>query len=62
MNKILTIATQKGGFDNLSATESKALAKYSGIVESYEAEHFVMPMPQTIEGIIALKMYEKKLK
>ena len=62
MNKVLAIATKKGGFDKLSATENKALAKYSGIVEMYEKEHYTMPMPQTIEGIIALKMYEKKLK
>lgn len=62
MNKILAIATKKGGFDKLSATESKTLLKYSGIVEAYETEHYAMPMPQTIEGIIALKMYERKLK
>lgn len=62
MNKILAIATKKGGFDKLSATENKALATYSGIVEAYETEHYSMPMPQTIEGIIALKMYERKLK
>ena len=62
MNKILDLATKKGGFDRLSAAENKALAKYSGIVEDYETEHYTMPMPQTIEGIIALKMYEKKLK
>ena len=62
MNKILDIATKKGGFHRLSAAENKALAKYSGIVEDYETEHYTMPMPQTIEGIIALKMYEKKLK
>ncbi|HET7117089.1 MAG TPA: helix-turn-helix domain-containing protein [Hanamia sp.] len=62
MNKILAIASKKGGFDRLSAAENKALAKYSGIVAAYETEHYIMPMPQTIEGIIALKMYEKKLK
>jgi len=62
MNKILDLATKKGGFDRLSAAENKALAKYSGIVEDYETGHYTMPMPQTIEGIIALKMYEKKLK
>ena len=62
MNKILAIATKKGGFDKLSAAESKTLSKYSGMVEAYEVEHYAMPMPQTIEGIIALKMYEKKFK
>ena len=62
MNKILTKATKKGGFDKLSAAENKTLSKYSGIVEAYETEHYAMPMPQTIEGIIALKMYERKLK
>lgn len=62
LNKILAIATKKGGFDKLSADENKALANYTGIVESYETVHYTMPMPQTIEGIIALKMYERKLK
>lgn len=62
MNKILAIATKKGGFDKLSIAENKALTIYSGIVEMYEKEHYTMPMPQTIEGIMTLKMYEKKLK
>ena len=62
MNEILAIATGKGGFDKLSAAEGTALAKHTKIVEGYEAEHYKIPMPETIEGLIALKMYEKKLK
>ena len=62
INEILTTATGKGGFDKLSAAESKALAKHTKIVEGYEAEHYKIPLPETIEGLIALKMYEKKLK
>ena len=62
MNEILAIATGKGGFDNLTAAESKVLAKHTKVVEKYEAIHYTMPMPETIEGLIALKMHEKKLK
>ena len=62
MNKILSSATAKGGFDKLTAAESKALAKHTKMVEAYEAVHYRMPMPETIEGLIALKMYERKMK
>ncbi len=62
MNEILAIVTGKAGFDKLTAAESKTLAKHTKIVERYEAIHYTMPMPETIEGLIALKMYEKKLK
>ncbi len=43
MNEILTIATGKGGFDKLSAAESKALTKHTKIVEGYEAEYYKIP-------------------
>ena len=62
MNKILSSATAKAGFDKLTAAENKALAKNTKLVAAYEALHYRMPMPETIEGLIALKMYEKKLK
>lgn len=62
MLNLLSIATQKGGFDNLSAKEKLSLNKYTDIVKSYEDANFTIPMPQTIQGIIELKMYEKKLK
>ena len=62
MNEILSIATAKGSFDKLTPAEAKALAKHTKIVEGYEAVHYTIPMPESIEGLIALKMYEKKLK
>jgi HTH-type transcriptional regulator/antitoxin HigA len=62
LNDILAIATQKGGFDFLSVKEKTALAQYTKIVKAYEDVHYSIPMPQTIEGLIGLKMYERKLK
>lgn len=62
MNEILSIATGKGGFNQLTAEQNKFLEKYTKIVKDYEAVHHTMPMPETIEGLIALKMFEKKLK
>jgi len=62
LNDILAIATKKGGFEFLSAREKTALAQYTGIVKTYEDIHYAIPMPQTVQGLIELKMYERKLK
>lgn len=62
MNELLELATQKGGFDKLTENESIALDKYTQIVNAYEQSHYTIPLPETIQGLIALKMYEKKLK
>jgi HTH-type transcriptional regulator/antitoxin HigA len=62
MNELLAIATNKGGFDNLTKKELSELNKYTQIVNAYEDEHYKIPMPQTLQGIIELTMYEKKLK
>jgi HTH-type transcriptional regulator/antitoxin HigA len=62
MFELLQIATQKGGFDHLSSKQKTALEKYTLIVKKYEADTFTIPMPQTVQGLIELKMYEKKLK
>jgi HTH-type transcriptional regulator/antitoxin HigA len=62
MMELLHIATQKGGFDHLSTKQKEALGKYTQIVKVYEAVNFTIPMPQTVQGLIELKMYEKKLK
>ena len=59
---ILQKATSKGGFDKLTANESKLLNELSISVSTYEKSHFTIPMPKNIEGILELKMYEKKLK
>lgn len=62
MNDLLSTATQKGGFDNLSAKEKLSLNKFTGIVKEYEDANVIIPMPQTVQGLIELKMYELKLK
>jgi HTH-type transcriptional regulator/antitoxin HigA len=62
MFELLQIATQKGGFDHLTSKQKSALKKHTQIVKNYEAATFTIPMPQTVQGLIELKMYEKKLK
>lgn len=62
MNELLTIATKKGGFENLSKKESAELHKYTQLVKTFEKMHITIPLPQTLQGLIELKMYENKLK
>ena len=62
MNELLQLATQKGGFNKLTQKESIALDKYTQTVKAYEDVHFHIPMPGTLQGLLELKMYEKKLK
>ncbi|ODT35105.1 MAG: hypothetical protein BGN92_14000 [Sphingobacteriales bacterium 41-5] len=62
MENILATATKKGGFEFLTEKESKELDMQSQIVKKYEDENIVIPMPDTIKGLIQLKMYEKQLK
>ena len=62
MNDLLAIATKKGGFDYLTKKESAELNKYTQIVKTYEDTHYTIPLPQTVQGLIELKMFENKLK
>jgi len=62
MFELLNIATQKGGFNHLTSKERTSLHQYTKIVKVYEDVNFTIPMPQTLQGLIELKMYEKKLK
>ena len=62
MLALLHIATEKGGFDKLSSKQTEAIEKHTQIVKTYEDATFTIPMPQTVQGLIELKMYEKKLK
>jgi hypothetical protein len=55
MLDLLTIATHKGGFDNLSAKEKLSLTKYTGIVKAYEDVSLIIPMPQIIQGLSQIK-------
>ncbi len=62
MNDLLAIATSKGGFDFLTDKETADLTKYTQVVKAYEDMHYTIPLPQTVQGLIELKMFEKKLK
>jgi HTH-type transcriptional regulator/antitoxin HigA len=62
MNELLALATKKGGFEALTKKEKAELEKYTQIVNSYEAVHYTIPLPETLQGLIELKMYENKLK
>jgi len=60
----LQTATQMGGFHNLSAAQRADLQNLSKLAESWEDNIPLMPIaqPQTLVGMIELKMYERKLK
>jgi HTH-type transcriptional regulator/antitoxin HigA len=60
--ELLSLVTKKGGFDNLSKKESTELNKYTQIVKTYEDIHYKIGLPQTVQGLIELKMFENKLK
>jgi len=62
MNELLAIVTKKGGFDYLTKKESAELNKYTQLVKIYEDAHYTIALPQTVPGLIELKMFEKKLK
>ena len=62
MNELLAIATKKGGFKHLTKKESAELDKHTQIVNAYEEKHYTIPLPETLQGLIELKMYENKLK
>lgn len=56
-------ATKGGGFASLSETEDRELLRLSHLMKAYEEKHFPMPtQPQTLQGMIELKMFEQKLK
>jgi len=62
MNELLSVATKKGGFDFLTKKESSDLHKYTELVKDYEETHYMIELPQTLQGLIELKMFENKLK
>ena len=62
MNALLAIATKKGGFEKLTKKESTELDKYTQLVKLYEDTHYTIALPQSVKGLIELKMYENKLK
>lgn len=62
LENLLSLATSKGGFAFLSESELNDLENFTQIVKKYEDIHFVIETPQTLQDLISLKMYEKKLK
>lgn len=62
MQNILKLVTKKGGFDFLSTKETIELKNYTSVVKKYEEKNILIPFPETLEGILELKMYENKLK
>jgi HTH-type transcriptional regulator/antitoxin HigA len=62
MNDLLATATIKGGFDFLTESETEALDRLTKVVKRYEDAHFIIETPQTVQELIAMKMFEKNLK
>ena len=62
LEKLVSIINNKGGFEFLTEKGKKSLAHYTAIIKEYEDVHFHIPMPGTLQGLLELKMYEKKLK
>lgn len=55
-------ALMKKEEDNLSAKEAKELRSMALAAQQYEKSIYTIEAPKTLEGMIALKMYERKLK
>jgi HTH-type transcriptional regulator/antitoxin HigA len=63
VERYLQKATKGGGFASLSEEDDRELLRLSHLMKAYEEEHFPMPsQPQTLQGMIELKMFERKLK
>ena len=60
MAKILNLMNK--GEANLSISQSDQLRKLAVAAQSYEKSIYTIPPPTTLEGMIELKMYERKLK
>jgi len=56
-------ATLGGGFDSLSGADDQELLRLSHLMRAYEEQHYPMPtQPQTLAGMVELKMIERNLK
>ncbi len=52
----------KKGENNLTKKEAEQLKALALSAQSYEKSIYKIPAPKTLEGLIELKMYERKLK
>ena len=50
----------KKGENNLTSKEAEELRTLALAAQSYEKSIYTIPAPKTLEGLIELKMYEKK--
>ena len=60
MAKILNLMNK--GEANLSVSQTEKLRDLAVAAQSYEKSIYTIPPPTTLEGMIELKMYERKLK
>jgi HTH-type transcriptional regulator/antitoxin HigA len=55
-------ALMKKGEKNLTDNEAKQIRTLALAAQAYEKGIYTIPVPKTLEGLIELKMYERKLK
>lgn len=55
-------ALMKKGENNLTNKEAEELRMLALAAQAYEKSIYTIPAPKTLEGLIELKMYERKLK
>jgi HTH-type transcriptional regulator/antitoxin HigA len=55
-------ALMKKGENNLTNAEAEELRTLALAARAYEKSIYTIPAPKTLEGLIELKMYERKLK
>lgn len=60
MRKIDTL--MKKGEMNLTAKDARELKALAIAAQAYEKSIYTVPAPKTLQGIIELKMYERRLK
>lgn len=49
------------GENNLTEKDTASIATMSESIQGYEKIHYPFPMPKTIDEIVELEMFEKKL-
>lgn len=55
-------ALMKKGENNLTNKEAEELKSLALAAQVYEKSIYIIPAPRTLEGLIELKMYERRLK
>jgi len=55
-------ALMKKGEKNLTDKEAEEIRTLALAAQAYEKSIYTIPAPQTLEGLIELKMYERRLK